>query len=262
MSCARSHVDAETRRAYLLAMLKNRSVPVDTVLPHVTYRNLAQAIDWLTATFGFVEYYRYGDPVQGAQLHIGNAFIMVNSARSGRSSPAELGSETQSLTIFIEDVEAHYARTRAAARIVEPTSRNRVRGIPIWGFGPRRPSLALRPSCTRREPGCLGRNHHQPGWNERARIGEIPIPRGIQWTARMGSRSYRLGAGVTGGAAGAVSDAGVAAGSAAGAARCSEFPNVEDEGVYVVVLGAPFILGRHLSLALADRVEKCLVRHR
>jgi len=113
-------VDADIQPAYLTAMLKNRSVPVDTVLPHVTYRNLAQAIEWLTATFGFVEHFRYGDPVQGAQLHIGNVFIMVNSARSGRSSPAELGSETQSLTIFLEDVEAHYARTRDAARIVEP----------------------------------------------------------------------------------------------------------------------------------------------
>ena len=86
-------------------MLKNRSVPVDTVLPHITYRNLAQAIEWLTTTFGFVEHFRYGDPVQGAQLYIGNAFIMVNSARLGRSSPAELGSETQSLTIFLEDLE-------------------------------------------------------------------------------------------------------------------------------------------------------------
>jgi uncharacterized glyoxalase superfamily protein PhnB len=101
-------------------MLKNRSVPVDTVLPHVTYKNLAQAIDWLTSTFGFVEHYRYGDPVQGAQLYIGNAFIMVNAARPGRSSPTELGRDTQSLTIFIEDVEAHFAHSRAAgARIVE-----------------------------------------------------------------------------------------------------------------------------------------------
>ena len=100
-------------------MLKNRSVPVETVLPHVTYRDLAAAIDWLCTTFGFVEHYRYGDPVQGAQLHIGNAFIMVNAARSGRSSPAELDSATQSLTIFIEDVETHCARTRAVARIVE-----------------------------------------------------------------------------------------------------------------------------------------------
>ncbi|MGA8089582.1 MAG: VOC family protein [Terracidiphilus sp.] len=100
-------------------MFKNRSVPVDTVLPHLTYTNLAQAIDWLCATFGFVEHYRYGEPVQGAQLHIGSAFIMVNSARAGRSSPAQLDSATQSLTIFIEDVEAHYARARAVARIVE-----------------------------------------------------------------------------------------------------------------------------------------------
>jgi uncharacterized glyoxalase superfamily protein PhnB len=100
-------------------MLKNRSVPVDTVLPHVTYRDVAAAIDWLTATFGFVEHFRYGDPVQGAQLHIGSAFIMVSSARTGRSSPSALGSATQSLTIFIQDLEAHYARSRTTARIVE-----------------------------------------------------------------------------------------------------------------------------------------------
>lgn len=113
-------VDADSGRAYLQAMLKNRSVPVDTVLPHVTYKNLPQAIGWLAANFGFVEHYRYGDPVQGAQLHLANAFIMVNSARPGQSSPAELGGATQSLTIFVEDVESHYARSRAAgAKIVE-----------------------------------------------------------------------------------------------------------------------------------------------
>jgi uncharacterized glyoxalase superfamily protein PhnB len=123
MNCPISHmqpVDANIQPGYLEAMLRNRSVPVDTVLPHVTYRNLAEAIDWLASSFGFVEHYRYGDPVQGAQLHLGNAFITVNSARPGQSSPAELGGATQSLTIFIEDIEAHYAHTRAAdASIVE-----------------------------------------------------------------------------------------------------------------------------------------------
>ncbi|MGC2612825.1 MAG: hypothetical protein WA354_02260, partial [Terracidiphilus sp.] len=63
----RQPVDANIRQAYLTAMLKNRSVPVDFVLPHITYRNLPQAIGWLAVTFGFVEHYRYGDPVQGAQ---------------------------------------------------------------------------------------------------------------------------------------------------------------------------------------------------
>lgn len=101
-------------------MLRNRSVPVNTVLPHITYTNLAEAVEWLTATFGFVEHYHYGDPVQGAQLHLGNAFIMLNSARPGRLSPAGLHGGTQSLTVFIEDVESHYALARTAgANIVE-----------------------------------------------------------------------------------------------------------------------------------------------
>jgi uncharacterized glyoxalase superfamily protein PhnB len=32
------------------------------VLPHITYRNVADASDWLTAMFGFTEHYRYGPP--------------------------------------------------------------------------------------------------------------------------------------------------------------------------------------------------------
>jgi len=95
-------------------MLPNRSVPVDTILPHVTYTDLPGAIEWLTSAFGFIEHYRYGDPVQGAQLHLGKAFIMVNSARPGQSSPAGLGGATQSLTIFVEDVESHYAHANQA----------------------------------------------------------------------------------------------------------------------------------------------------
>jgi len=43
-------------------MLKNRSVPADTVLPHVFYQDVVAAIDWLSKTFGFVEHYRYGQP--------------------------------------------------------------------------------------------------------------------------------------------------------------------------------------------------------
>jgi uncharacterized glyoxalase superfamily protein PhnB len=92
-------------------MLKNRSVPADIILPHVTYHDLAAAIDWLKRVFGFTEHYRYGgDPVQGAQLHLGEAWIMVNRSRPGRSS----------LTIFVEDVDAHFEKTKSeGAKIVE-----------------------------------------------------------------------------------------------------------------------------------------------
>lgn len=101
-------------------MLRNRSVPVDTLMPHVKYRNLPAAIDWLAATFGFVEHFRYGSPVSGAQVHLGNAWLMLSSGGEGYRNPAELGFGTQILSVFIEDVEAHYARTKASgARIAE-----------------------------------------------------------------------------------------------------------------------------------------------
>ena len=101
-------------------MLRNRSVPVDTILPHIIYKNLQPAIDWLSSMFGFVEHYRYGEPPSGAQVRFENAWLMLNSARGNELSPAELGYGTQSLTIFVEDVEAHFARCKTAgARIVE-----------------------------------------------------------------------------------------------------------------------------------------------
>ncbi len=102
------------------SMMKNRSVPTDTVLPHVTYENVAGALDWLTNTFGFREHYRYGQPVQGAQMHLGNAWIMLNSTREGRASPAQTGRRTQSLTVFVDDIDAHFTKAKSAgAKIVE-----------------------------------------------------------------------------------------------------------------------------------------------
>ena len=93
--------------------MRNRSVPTNAVLPHLVYQNLGEAVTWLSATFGFTEHYRYGDPISGAQIYLGNAVIMLKGARTGGPGPA-------CLTVFVEDVNAHYARTKAAgAKIFE-----------------------------------------------------------------------------------------------------------------------------------------------
>jgi uncharacterized glyoxalase superfamily protein PhnB len=93
-------------------MLSNRSVPCNTILPHVMYQNLSDAVEWLTRVFGFVEHYRYGEPVSGVQVFAGGGCLMLKEAR-GHASPATLGFGTQMLTVFVEDVEAHYARSQA-----------------------------------------------------------------------------------------------------------------------------------------------------
>jgi len=101
--------------------MRNRSAPVDVILPHVSYRNVAEAMAWLTRVFGFEEHYRYGvdgDRVSGAQMHLGEAYVMVRM-RVGET-PAELGFGSQSLTVFVEDVEWHHARAKVeGATIVE-----------------------------------------------------------------------------------------------------------------------------------------------
>jgi uncharacterized glyoxalase superfamily protein PhnB len=100
-------------------MLANRSVPTDIVLPHIVYRDVAPAIQWLSSAFGFVEHYRYGESA-GAQMHLGDAWIMVRKARPGEATPSQFGCWTQSLTVFVDDIEAHYQRAKASgAKIVE-----------------------------------------------------------------------------------------------------------------------------------------------
>lgn len=98
---------------YALKM-RNRSVPCDAVLPHLVYEDVDAAVEWLTRHFGFTEHYRYGDPPAGAQLRLGRAVIMVRTAREDSASPRALGRWTQSLTVFVDDVDAHFERTKAA----------------------------------------------------------------------------------------------------------------------------------------------------
>jgi uncharacterized glyoxalase superfamily protein PhnB len=100
-------------------MLKNRSVPADILLPHIVYQNVPEAIAWLTRVFGFCEHYRYGEP-NAAQMYLGKAYIMIRGGRQGEAVPAQIGAGTQSLTVFVEDVDAHYRHAKSeGAKIVE-----------------------------------------------------------------------------------------------------------------------------------------------
>jgi len=67
----------------------NRSGPASAVLPHITYRNVAEASAGLTAVFGFAEHYRYGplgEP-SGAQMYLGDAWAMLIAADAVSGPP-------------------------------------------------------------------------------------------------------------------------------------------------------------------------------
>ena len=67
--------------------LANRSAPAATVVPILIYDDVAEAIDWLCAAFGFAERLRApgrDGTIGHAQLAVGDGAIMLG-ARAGRS---------------------------------------------------------------------------------------------------------------------------------------------------------------------------------
>ena len=101
----------------------------------VFYEDAGRAIDWLCSSFGFEVRLRVegaGGRVEHSELTFGEGLIMVGSAggRSDRegglpcTSPRAVGGlNTQTLCVFVDDVDAHAAHARrAGANIVQEPS--------------------------------------------------------------------------------------------------------------------------------------------
>jgi uncharacterized glyoxalase superfamily protein PhnB len=93
------------------------------------YDDAPAAIEWLEKAFGFQTRLKVegGDgAIVHSELALGDGLVMVGSpSEAWKKSPRSLGgANTQSLFAFVDDVDAHCARARAAgARIlVEPTN--------------------------------------------------------------------------------------------------------------------------------------------
>jgi uncharacterized glyoxalase superfamily protein PhnB len=93
-------------------MLQNRSMPASTVIPVLAYADVAEAVAWLAAAFGFT--LRLGIGNHRAQLNVGDGAIVVTAGGSDGEAP-----RGHSVMIRVADVDAHHARAQAhGARIV------------------------------------------------------------------------------------------------------------------------------------------------
>jgi uncharacterized glyoxalase superfamily protein PhnB len=110
----------------------------------VFYDEPARAIDWLCAAFGFevrLKVEGQGGRIEHSELTFGEGLIMVGTA-GGRSdrpgglpckSPRSLGgSNTQSLCIFVDDVDAHAERARRAGAIIREEPQTTDFGEEYW----------------------------------------------------------------------------------------------------------------------------------
>ena len=96
---------------------------MQSIYPYLLYHNCEDALDWLSRVFGFEEILRYtGEQgyVNHAEMRLGDAYIFMGNPGEGYRNPKEQGGETIGLYVYVDDVNAHYARAKAAgAEITE-----------------------------------------------------------------------------------------------------------------------------------------------
>ncbi|MFI6078920.1 VOC family protein [Actinoplanes sp. NPDC051343] len=99
----------------------NRSAPIATVIPVLTYPDVRAAVAWLTAAFGFEERVRVGENHR-SQMRFGDGDLIVADTGSHRSPPVP-DQVVASVMVRVEDARAHFARARAAGAsiVMEPT---------------------------------------------------------------------------------------------------------------------------------------------
>ena len=97
------------------------------IVPYLTYADAPTAIDWLCRVFGFTEVRRMetGDGRIGhAALSFMGEQVMISSAfdEAGTRSPRDLPGLHQQITVYVDDVDAHFAHAQAegAAILSEP----------------------------------------------------------------------------------------------------------------------------------------------
>jgi len=90
---------------------------VQTVIPFLLYKDVAQAIDWLGAAFGCRERLRFANEsgtVTHAEITIGDGEVSLGHPGPGYRNPKELEAFTHLVHVYVEDVDAHYAQAVAA----------------------------------------------------------------------------------------------------------------------------------------------------
>jgi uncharacterized glyoxalase superfamily protein PhnB len=103
------------------------------------YAEAAKAIDWLCKAFGFevrLKVEADNGKIAHSELVLGNGLIMVGDAekpgRDWRRTPKQAGGCTQALCVYVDDVDAHCARARAAGAVIASEPKTTDYGDGYW----------------------------------------------------------------------------------------------------------------------------------
>jgi uncharacterized glyoxalase superfamily protein PhnB len=102
------------------------------------YEDAAKAIDWLGRAFGFevrLKVEGENGKILHSELVFGDGVVMVGDSKkvAHRRSPRSVGGvNTQSLMVYVDDVEAHCARARAAGASISIEPQTTDYGEEFW----------------------------------------------------------------------------------------------------------------------------------
>jgi len=96
------------------------------IAPYLYYEDGAAAMDWLIQAFGLEEEVRMTSDdgrLEHGELKLGDERVMLGEPGSGYESPKTRGSATAGVHVYVDDVDAHYERAKAAGAEIrmEPT---------------------------------------------------------------------------------------------------------------------------------------------
>jgi PhnB protein len=98
------------------------------IIPHIFYRDVAAALDWLARAFGFTETMREATPRGGVhgEMQFDGQLIMMGqgSAEMRMMSAIDAQEATQGVFIYLDGVDAHHERARAAGAEIEKPPRD------------------------------------------------------------------------------------------------------------------------------------------
>jgi uncharacterized glyoxalase superfamily protein PhnB len=101
-------------------MNEKPAAPTQTIFPTMRYVDAPAAVEWLEKAFGFKRQLVVPGPegtIAHAQLICNGGMIMLGSRKDdvfGYKTPREAGGVTQATYLWVADIDAHFARARAA----------------------------------------------------------------------------------------------------------------------------------------------------
>jgi uncharacterized glyoxalase superfamily protein PhnB len=98
------------------------------ITAYLLYEDVAAALDWLAAAFGFKETLRFTDAdgrVSHAEMSTGGGQVMLGQPATGYQCPKRTGHLHSFLHVTVDDVDAHFERARKAGAeiLAEPVDK-------------------------------------------------------------------------------------------------------------------------------------------